>query len=178
MADATLDFAKGVSGAETPESIRLDDLVADMEAEVGGPVRVEGGPDIMLRARPMALRRALRNLVGNAVRYGKEATVAWRVEGEGAVLEIRDRGPGIPEAEREKVFEPFYRLETSRSLETGGHGLGLSIARSIIRAHGGEITLFDHPEGGLVAQVTLPLADNRPGPGTGHGEKEAETSTA
>ncbi len=175
MAEATLDFAKGVSGAETPESISLADLLADMEAEVGGPVRIEGGPDIMLRARPMAIRRALRNLIGNAVRYGKEATVAWRVEGEGAVLEIRDRGPGIPEAEREKVFEPFYRLETSRSLETGGHGLGLSIARSIIRAHGGEITLFDHPGGGLVARVFLPFEGGGPDPGKGRGAKGPET---
>ncbi len=161
MAEATLDFAQGISGAETPETVRLADLVADTGAEAGGPVRVEGGPDLALRVRPVAFRRALRNLIGNAVRYGREAVVSWRRTGGGIVIDIRDRGPGIPEAERERVFDPFYRLETSRSLETGGHGLGLSIARSIVRAHGGEITLCDHPEGGLVARVTLPLGESR-----------------
>jgi signal transduction histidine kinase len=157
MAEATLDFAKGLAGAEPAETVALAPLLRELAEEAAGSLEILPGPELAVRLKPVAIRRALRNLIANAIRYGEAATLIWRREGSDVVIEIRDRGPGIPEAELERVFGPFYRLEHSRSLETGGHGLGLSIARSIIRAHGGEITLGNHPEGGLVARVCLPL---------------------
>lgn len=156
MAEATLDFAKGLSGNEAPENVSLAALLAGIAAEAGANVNLASGPDVVLRVRPVAMRRALRNVIANAVRYGARARVSWRVIGTDAVIEIHDRGPGIPERELERVFDPFYRLETSRSLETGGHGLGLAIARSILRAHGGEIVLANASQGGLIARITLP----------------------
>ncbi len=106
----------------------------------------------------MALRRALRNLIENAVRYGTRCRV--RIEGDRHEVRIlvEDDGPGIPEAEQERVFEPFVRLEGSRSSQTGGIGLGLAIARSIVRAHGGDIRLANRPGGGLAVTVALPAA--------------------
>ena len=77
-------------------------------------------------------------------------------------IRIRDRGPGIPDFELERVFDPFYRLERSRNRETGGTGLGLTIARNIVRAHGGEVVLRNVPEGGCEARVTLPRARSAP----------------
>ena len=109
----------------------------------------------------MALRRAFANLIGNAVIYGASAAVrAGRRDGR-LVVTIDDQGPGIPEAEHEKVFAPFYRLESSRSRATGGTGLGLTVAQTIVRAHGGEITLENRPEGGLRQIVTLAAAHDR-----------------
>tara|TARA_R110002124_G_scaffold54062_7_gene154310 strand:- start:7109 stop:8536 length:1428 start_codon:yes stop_codon:yes gene_type:complete len=157
MAEATLDFAKGLSGSEAPEAVRLAALLAGVVAEEGEGVDLAPGPDLTLRLRPVSIRRALRNVISNALRYGDQARVSWHLDNGDVVIEIHDQGPGIPENELERVFDPFYRLETSRSLETGGHGLGLSIARSILRAHGGEIVLANDPQGGLVARVTLPL---------------------
>ena len=102
------------------------------------------------------LRRALGNLVDNAVLYGDRATVRVEETPEALVLRIQDDGPGIPEAELERVFEPFYRLEASRSRATGGTGLGLGIARNIARTHGGDVVLRNRPEGGLEARLSLP----------------------
>ena len=157
MAEATLDFSKGLTGSETLHSVEIGSLIAELAAEAGPEAQVMGGPSIRLRLRPVAIRRALRNVIGNALRYGGSAEIGWHGDTSGLVIEIRDRGPGIPEAEREKVFDPFYRLDASRSLETGGHGLGLSIARSILRAHGGDITMHGAPGGGLLARLVLPL---------------------
>ena len=106
------------------------------------------------------MRRAIRNLIENALRYGHRATVAARIEAGQAVITIEDDGPGIPANNLERVFEPFVRIESSRSRETGGVGLGLSIARTIVLAHGGEIALENRAEGGLRAIVRLP-ADAR-----------------
>ena len=106
----------------------------------------------------MALRRALRNLLENAVRYGERARVRLDWQGQELRIVIEDDGPGIPEDQFERVFEPFVRLEDSRSRETGGIGLGLAIARSIVRGHGGDIRLANRPQGGLAVAVTLPLA--------------------
>ncbi len=104
----------------------------------------------------MALRRALANLIDNAVKYGDRARVDLNESDERVTIRIDDEGPGIPEGEMEKVFEPFYRLEQSRNRETGGTGLGLSVARSIIRAHGGDIVLRKRDEGGLRVEIVLP----------------------
>ena len=112
---------------------------------------------LWVRLRPQSVRRALRNIIDNAQRYGGGAEVTIRHDAEHVQIHVADNGPGIPEAELEQVFEPFFRLEKSRSRETGGTGLGLSIARTIIRAHGGEVTLSNRIEGGLLVTVTLPL---------------------
>ncbi len=106
--------------------------------------------------RPLALRRVFDNLVDNAVKYGKRASVLLVETEENIVITVMDEGPGIPEAEFERVFDPFYRVESSRNRETGGVGLGLAVVRSIIRGHGGEVTLSNRKKGGLCATVTLP----------------------
>jgi protein-histidine pros-kinase len=107
--------------------------------------------------KPLALRRCLTNLIANAVKFGSQATVAV-ADGPSLVVRVRDDGPGIPEDQLERVFEPFYRLESSRNRDTGGSGLGLSIARDVIQAHGGSLVLRNLPVRGLEAIVTLPRA--------------------
>jgi hypothetical protein len=109
-----------------------------------------------MRLRPVALKRALSNLVGNALKYGDAARLALERRGESVVMLLDDAGPGIPEESQEKVFQPFQRIEGSRNRETGGTGLGLTIARSILRAHGGEVTLHNRREGGLRVAIRLP----------------------
>lgn len=162
MTEATLAFARGVSVAEPLEPVDLNGLLADLAAELsasGPPVTLAVSPPHVLPLRRMALRRALRNLLENAQRYGAGATVGISPAGTETFIIIDDAGPGIPEADLERVFDPFERLETSRSRETGGAGLGLPIARAILRAHGGEVSLSNRPEGGLRATVRLPAAN-------------------
>ncbi|MEH6724547.1 MAG: ATP-binding protein [Hyphomicrobiales bacterium] len=112
----------------------------------------------LLRGRPLSLKRAINNLLENAILYGKRANISVGSKSDSAFIEIRDNGPGIPPDRMEDMFKPFARLETSRNRETGGTGLGLSIARSIIHGHGGEIRLQNATEGGLIVTVDLPLA--------------------
>jgi signal transduction histidine kinase len=111
---------------------------------------------VTYRCRPDSLRRAVRNLIENAVRYGERARVSLGTSGDAIEIAVEDDGPGIPEQEFERVFAPFVRLEASRSRETGGAGLGLAIARSIVRAHGGDIALANAK--GLRAAIRLPQA--------------------
>jgi signal transduction histidine kinase len=158
MVAATLDFMRGV---DNPEPVQPMDIMALLEslqadaAEMGQEVRVEGIAAQPYPCKPAALKRCLANLIENAVKYGKCATL--RVEDSDKQLQIRilDQGPGIPETLLEWVFEPFYRLENSRSRDTGGTGLGLSIARNIAQLHGGELVLRN-TAGGLEAILTLP----------------------
>jgi signal transduction histidine kinase len=161
MIAATLAFARDEAAAEprvkTDLAALLAGIVADgralgHEAEYRGPERHE------IVASPMLLRRALGNLIDNAIRYGTRARVRLTTTLDTSRIEIEDDGPGIPEAEQEKVFAPFYRLERSRSRDTGGTGLGLAVARNAILAHGGTIALKNHPAGGLTVIVTLPAA--------------------
>ena len=109
------------------------------------------------RVQPNLLRRAIRNLVENGVKYGGSAEVCVRRAGAQIAIEVRDRGPGIAEGELERVQEPFYRVEPSRSRETGGSGLGLTLARAAALAHGGTLALENRPEGGLIARLLLPV---------------------
>ncbi len=172
MAEATLNFAEGLAGREPSETVDLDDWLRALADDMATPFTLNGGPPLRVRLRPLAMRRAIRNVAENAIRYGGGATLGWRRAGDDLVIEVTDDGPGIPEEELEEVFAPFYRVETSRSLETGGHGLGLAIARAIVRGHGGDIRLENRSEGGLLAVITIPLAqemtteDETPAEGT------------
>ena len=103
------------------------------------------------------MRRAISNLVDNAVKYGGTAAVGLVPEAERIVMTVDDEGPGIPRSEREKVFDPFYRIESSRDPGTGGVGLGLSVTRSIVWEHGGDITLASRKGGGLSVRLELPI---------------------
>jgi len=133
----------------------VDSVAADL-AELGHDIAVDDPGRMLAACRPAALRRALRNLLENAAAYGGRAAVRIeRDDGEIRVV-VEDEGPGIPEEEIERVFEPFVRLEASRSRDTGGSGLGLAIARGVVRGHGGDIVLANRAEGGLRATVALP----------------------
>ncbi len=159
MLEATLSFAKDEATGEAQRPVDLASLVqtlCDNVSDAGGTVRYEGPDHLTLPCSPVAVRRVLSNLIDNAITYGGEAAVRLSEDARAVRITVADRGPGIPEAEREAVFAPFYRLEASRSRETGGSGLGLSIARAAIRRHGGDITLTDREGGGLEARVTLP----------------------
>jgi len=133
----------------------LESLQADNE-EMGRRVEIEGRADAPLLGDPARLRRCVDNLVENAVVYGQRAHIRVEDSPKSLTLRIRDDGSGIPEAMLERVFDPFFRLEGSRSRETGGTGLGLSIARNIARAAGGDLSLRNSPEGGLEAVLVLP----------------------
>lgn len=160
MTEATLRFARDEAQAETAENADLGALLealAGDQQDLGHDCTVETGERIVLPCRPVALKRALRNLIENGIRYGEAVTIKAVSDDDEAVIRIRDKGPGIPRDRLKDVFEPFVRLEESRSEETGGIGLGLAITRSIIHAHGGRIDLRNRPEGGLEAAVRLPL---------------------
>lgn len=161
MVEATLAFAREEAESEPTRTVDLqalaDSIVQDL-ADLGQPATILERPALPLACRPMALRRAIRNLVENAIRYGKLALVTVEIEGSEAVLRVDDDGPGIPAERLDDVFEPFVRLDESRSEATGGVGLGLSIARSIVHAHGGQLLLINRPEGGLRAELRLPRA--------------------
>jgi signal transduction histidine kinase len=159
MIAATLAFSREEATAEprrpTDVTALLASIVDDL-ADAGMPVTMEPAAPVVCDCRPAALRRAVSNLIDNAVNYGKTAHVAIRSAPRTVTITIDDAGPGIPEPELTRVFQPFYRLEGSRSRETGGAGLGLAIALSIVEAHGGDLTLANRPEGGLRARITLP----------------------
>jgi signal transduction histidine kinase len=159
MVGAALDFMRGLDHQEPVRPVDVMALLESLQAdarEIGSDVRIEGAVRAPYHGHAQALKRCLSNLIDNAVKYGKSATIS--VEDSAGQLRIcvRDEGPGIPEAELERVFDPFYRLEGSRSRSTGGTGLGLTIARNIAQAHGGELVLRNRPAGGLEAVLTLP----------------------
>ncbi len=156
MVEATLAYAKGVGRKEDVVETHMADYLGELRQNMHGSFELATGPSLTLPLKQGAMRRALRNLIENASSYGRNPRVAWRTSGENVVIDVEDDGPGIPDGEHENVFAPYHRLEMSRSLETGGHGLGLSIARSIVLEHGGTITLANRPEGGLRATVSLP----------------------
>ena len=153
MVEATLAYARGVGTEETAEDVLLSEI---MDRSGVRPTDWPNG--VVVAVRKTAIVRALRNLVENAQRYGSVAEVHWSVTGSDLEILITDDGPGIPEEKIELVFEPYVRLEQSRSRETGGTGLGLSIARSVVLAHGGTLALSNRQVGGLCARVTLPGA--------------------
>ena len=163
MVGAALDFMRGLDSQEPQQPLDVMALLESLQAdarEVGGQVEIEGTARVPYRGHPQTLKRCLGNLIDNAVKYGKSATIIVEDTEEQLRICVRDAGSGIPEAELERVFEPFHRLEGSRNRSTGGTGLGLTIARSIAQAHGGELVLRNRPEGGLEAVLTLPRASS------------------
>jgi signal transduction histidine kinase len=159
MVTQTLEFMRGLSNSDPTQLVDimglLESLQADNEA-MGRTVTIDGRVRRPLRAVPQLLKRCLSNLIDNAVLYGKCAEIRVEDGRDQLSVYVRDHGLGIPEAEIEKVFEPFHRLEGSRSRKTGGTGLGLSIARNVAQAHGGDVRLRNHEDGGLEAILTLP----------------------
>jgi signal transduction histidine kinase len=167
MIGSTLAFARDEAAQEDIQPLELnamlERLVEDMR-DGGKPANVTQSPfPVPIMGRRMGLRRAIANLLENAVKYGQRAEIAVAITGENVTVTIDDDGPGIPEADFDNVFRPFFRLEGSRSRDTGGTGLGLSVANDIIRAHGGEIGLANRPEGGLRVTVVLPMASEAVG---------------
>ena len=159
MVIESLDFMRGLEGRLNRQPVDIIALLESLQAdcaEMGHQVEIEGKTVAPFLGDVSHLKRCLNNLIDNAIRYGKRAKVIVVDQAEYLTLIIQDDGSGIPENEREKVFEPFYRLEESRSRDTGGTGLGLSIARSIVEYHNGSIVLENRPSGGLEVIVKLP----------------------
>lgn len=160
MIKESLALAREDANPEPHAKVDLAQLIAD-SVEGMEHVAIELDPALAkgaatLEAQPIALKRAVANLVENAVVYGKCAKVRLSQTPKDFEIRIDDEGPGIPENEFERVFRPFYRLEPSRNRDSGGAGLGLAIARSIVRSQGGDIVLANRPEGGLRATISLP----------------------
>jgi len=164
MVSATLAFGRDAKTTEPVSSLDLAELLrtvldeaGDTKPEAAERLAYQGPPHLTVRARPLSLKRAFANLVSNAVNYAGGAVVRLVPARDGILtIEVEDDGPGVPPTELERVFEPFHRGEPSRSRETGGVGLGLPIARNILRAHGGDVTLANRPRGGVKATATLP----------------------
>ncbi len=158
LTESVLSAAKG-TGGEARRHIDLASLVesvcADLD-DIGEPVVWHSHDPAPLSCRANEVRRAIRNLVENAVAYGSQAEVTLCDSVGSYEIVVDDQGPGIPEKDRARVFEPFVRLETSRNLETGGTGLGLTLVKAIAEGHGGTIVLEDRPGGGLRARLILP----------------------
>jgi len=159
MIDGTLDFLRGEVLSEAIKPLDLVPLLSTICSDLldtGHDVELQPARPCVIRGRRLALKRALTNLIDNAVKYGNGARVTLLGLQGSAEIRIEDQGPGIPEDEMEAVLQPFYRLETSRNKETGGVGLGLSVAHTIISSHGGALRLENGPHNGLVVSVTLP----------------------
>lgn len=165
MVAATLEFASDSAKQAPRRPTDLTALIASITddlADGGLPVSMDSAQPIIWSCDPATLKRALTNLIDNAVKYGGSAAVAIRETPRGIEIAIDDTGPGIPEEELMHVFEPLYRLENSRSRETGGMGLGLAITLSIIHAHEGRLTLSNRPQGGLRALIVFPATQSIP----------------
>jgi signal transduction histidine kinase len=161
MVEETLRFSREDSVDEAAREVDLAELAQEVAAEItelGHPVAWSGPETMLYRCRPLAIRRALTNLLDNAVRHGTEVSINMCVSDTSneVVIEVRDNGPGIEPALIARAFEPFVRLDSARNQATGRSGLGLSIVRSCIQAHGGWLQLINRPEGGLVGHVVLP----------------------
>ncbi len=159
MLGGYLAFARG-EGTEKPKSRDLAVLLSEVVSRArrgGGAVELETQGDLRIPLRPNAIRRSFTNLVENALRFANQVAVQARRLGSAIEVTIDDDGPGIPVDQREEVFKPFFRLEASRNPATGGVGLGLTIARDVVRSHGGDIFLDDSPRGGLRVRVRLPV---------------------
>jgi signal transduction histidine kinase len=159
MIGQALDFMRDATSKEPSHPLDIMALLESMQEDyrdAGRPFEVRGATNGAYSGRPLALRRCLANLIDNAIRYGRAPSVEVEERPGELAIRVLDEGPGIAEAQLERAFEPFFRVEASRSRDTGGTGLGLGIARNIARAHGGDVTLRNRPEGGFEATLTLP----------------------
>ena len=165
MVAATLAFGRDDAASEAPAAFDLAELLrtildeaSDARPDAADRVAYEGPAHQVIQVRPVAIKRAFNNLVLNALNYGGSARVSLDPPEDGMLtVLVEDDGPGIPASQLERVFEPFHRVEDSRNRETGGTGLGLPIARNILRAHGGDVVLSNRAMGGIRAAVTLPV---------------------
>ncbi|WP_430009524.1 HAMP domain-containing sensor histidine kinase [Methylophaga lonarensis] len=159
LVESALALAKGADNAEPLASVDLGQLLSQLVEELretGGNGSLTVTEDFVVQIRQASLKRALRNIADNAIRYGGEARIILRGTKDTAMIIIEDDGPGIPQHERERIFEPFVRLELSRSRDTGGTGLGLSIAKMAIESNGGSLTVENQSKGGARFVVSLP----------------------
>ncbi len=159
MIEAYLSFARG-EGSESFVKVDLAMLLEEVVSRIqreGKEVEFQVAKKIVMTTRPMALGRSLSNLIGNATRYADKVTVRAKRDNNDVIIFVDDNGPGIPKEKREDVFKAFLRLEESRNAATGGVGLGMTVARDLVRGMGGDIELQDSPLGGLRALVRLPL---------------------
>jgi len=165
MVGAALSFLRDATQEEKVELVDLASLlqsVCDEFADVGRAANYVGPASLDLRCRPRMLGRAMTNLVENAIKFGGVATVGLAAAHGAVFVYIDDQGPGIPDAEKERAFDPFYRLDPARNPDSGSVGLGLSIAQTIVQAHGGNIALRDRAPRGLRVTVSLPTLGHGP----------------
>ena len=159
MLKATLSFARDEYASEPSRDVDLLSLLqslSDDYQERGEAVRLLAEGKLVYTCRPALIRRAMQNLLDNALRYAGSAEIVLDIQPTQLRIMVQDKGPGIPQEWLEQVFKPFVRLDSARNTESGSVGLGLSIARTLIHQHGGELTLANRPEGGLSATITLP----------------------
>ncbi len=159
MVQSSLDFMRGLGTKESACQVDVNALIESLCEDAAGsdaPIPVKGGARGPFVARPLALKRVIGNLLENAVRYGRTPEVVIEDTAKWLVIRVRDRGPGVPDALLERIFDPFFRIEESRNQDTGGTGLGLSIARNVTHAMGGELTVRNRRGGGLEAVLRLP----------------------
>jgi signal transduction histidine kinase len=160
LTEQVLSAARGAGGEPKRQvdlSALVESLCTDLD-ELGEPVKWELSNPAPINCRPNEIKRAVRNLVENAVAYGGEADVTIKDAPGGYEVIVDDKGPGIPEEDQRRVFEPFVRLESSRNLETGGTGLGLTLVKAIAEGHGGDVVLENRTDGGLRARMRIPRA--------------------
>ncbi len=163
MLDSTLSFARDDASTEAKTIVDLATLIksiCDDETDSGNLSEYSGPEHLNYNCRPIAMRRVMNNIIGNAIKYAGEVYVSLASKGNNILIEVSDNGSGIPDAQLERVFSPFYRIEASRNSETGGTGLGLTVARTIVRAHGGEIILKNsnkEMDNGLRVSISLPV---------------------
>jgi two-component system osmolarity sensor histidine kinase EnvZ len=159
MVEGYLAFARG-EGTESPRPVEISGLLRDVVGQMsrdGGVIDLHVEEAMTVPLRPETMRRCMSNLIGNAQRYGEHVSVRAGARDKIIEITVDDDGPGIPPGSREDAFKPFFRLEGSRNPETGGVGLGLTIARDVARNHGGDLVLEDAPGGGLRARLWLPV---------------------
>ena len=159
MIEGYLAFARG-EGGEVPSSVNLAALLREVVEGArrnGAAIEFETKGELDVTVRPDAFKRCLMNLIANAALYGDRLEIQATRRRDAIEITIDDNGPGIPEDLRKEVFRPFFRIDSSRNPETGGVGLGLTIARDVMHGHGGDITLADSPTGGLRAALRLPV---------------------
>lgn len=161
MLNSTLVFLRGDSSSEPTRRVDLSALIetiCDDFSDCGSNVALDAQFSVIVDGKYLDLKRAFINLIDNAIKHGGGAEVSVREHDSHLCVTIEDSGPGIPPDQLEAVFGPFYRLEASRNRSTGGTGLGLTVARSILRSHGGDVNLINRTEGGLKVTVWLPTS--------------------